>query len=54
MKVVISATLKSFFDRNTVIEAQGNTVAEILKSLTDEYPDAKKGLYGVSLLMKRI
>ncbi len=46
MKVVISATLKSFFDRNTVIEAQGNTVAEILKSLTDEYPDAKKGLYG--------
>ncbi len=45
MKVIISATLKTFFDRNSEAEVDGNTVSEVLKSLTDKYPEAKKGLY---------
>lgn len=45
MKVVISATLRTFFDRKTETEAAGNTVSEILQELTDSFPDAKKGLY---------
>lgn len=46
MKVIISATLRSFFGRTSETEIQGNTIEEVLKGLTDEYPDAKKGLYG--------
>ena len=45
MKVIISATLKSFFRREAEAEIDGNTVAEVLKNLTVEYPDAKRGLY---------
>lgn len=45
MKVVISATLRTFFERKTEIETTGNTISQILKELTDSYPDAKKGLY---------
>ncbi len=45
MKVVISATLKSFFDRNSEVEIAGNTIKEILKNLVKEYPEAEKGLY---------
>ncbi len=45
MEVIISATLRSFFNRSTKTEVQGNTVGEVLKALTDEYPDAKKGFY---------
>ena len=46
MKVIISATLRSFFGRTSETEIQGNTIEEILKGLIDEYPDAKKGIYG--------
>lgn len=45
MKVYISATLRSFFGRSAETEIKGNTIKEILKGLTDEYPDAGKGLY---------
>ena len=45
MKVIISATLRTFFGRIAETEIQGNTIQEILKKLTEEYPDAKKGLY---------
>ena len=45
MKVYISATLRSFFGRITEYDAKSTTVRKILKELTDEYPDAKKGLY---------
>lgn len=45
MTVKISATLKSFFDRASEVEVQGNTIDEILRALTDEYPEAKRGLY---------
>ena len=45
MKVIISATLRTFFGRTAETEIQGNTIQEILKNLTEEYPDAKRGLY---------
>lgn len=45
MKVYISATLRSFFNRNGEIQIEKNTIKEILDTLTSEYPEAKKGLY---------
>ncbi len=45
MKIYISSTLRSFFERKTEIEADGDTIRKVLSFLTDEYPDAKKGLY---------
>ena len=45
MKVYISATLRSFFERKDEIEADGDTLRKILNSLTEKYPDSKKGLY---------
>ena len=45
MKVYISATLRGFFERNAVIEAPEGTIRDVLKFLTDEYPEAAKGLY---------
>ena len=45
MKVVISATLRTFFERNTQLDIEGNTVEEILSALTARFPDAKRGLY---------
>ena len=45
MKVYISATLRSFFGRNSETETEGKTIRTILKSLTDKYPEAVKGLY---------
>ncbi|MBP5554963.1 MAG: ThiF family adenylyltransferase [Lachnospiraceae bacterium] len=45
MKVVISATLRSFFNRESETEIEGNTITEILNGLTTKYPDSKKGLY---------
>ena len=44
-KIYISATLRSFFGRSAETEIEGNTIKKILKGLTDEYPDAAKGLY---------
>ena len=45
MKIIISATLRSFFGRNTETETKGNTIEEILNNLADEYPEAKRGLF---------
>ena len=45
MKVYISATLRSFFGRTSETETEGKTIRSILKSLTDKYPEAVKGLY---------
>ncbi len=45
MKVVISATLRSFFERKTELDIEGSTVSEILGALTESFPDAKRGLY---------
>ena len=45
MKVFISSTLRSFFNRIPETEVEGDNIGEILKNLTDEYPEAKKGIY---------
>lgn len=45
MKVIISATLRTFFGRTAATEIEGNTIRDILKGIQEEYPDAKKGLY---------
>ncbi len=44
-KVYISATLRSFFDRRTEVEAKGHTVREILKDLQRQYPDGAKLMF---------
>ncbi|MCR5685065.1 MAG: ThiF family adenylyltransferase [Lachnospiraceae bacterium] len=53
MRVIISATLRSFFDRTGETQIEGNTVGQILQKLTDEYPEAKKGLYGEDGRLRR-
>ena len=45
MKVYISATLRSFFERKGELEIDGDTLRKILGNLIENYPDAKKGLY---------
>ena len=45
MKVYISATLRSFFGRNSEFDLEQNTIKDILNFLVEEYPEAKKGLY---------
>ena len=45
MKVIISATLRTFFGRTAETEIQGNTIGEILRRITEEYTDTGKGLY---------
>ncbi len=45
MKVYISATLRSFFGRNPVIEAPAGSIRDILGYLTDEYPEAKNIIF---------
>ena len=45
MKVIISATLRTFFGRTAETEIQGNTIGEILQRITEEYPDTGKGLF---------
>ena len=43
--VFIAATLRSFTDHNPEFELEGETVGDILKSLTDKYPEAEKALF---------
>jgi adenylyltransferase/sulfurtransferase len=45
VKVLISATLRSFVSRNSVLQLSGASVEGVLSSLTDEYPDAKKAFF---------
>lgn len=45
MKVYISATLRNYFGKNHVIETEADNVRSVLKSITDEYPDAKHILF---------
>ncbi|MGN0384819.1 MAG: molybdopterin-synthase adenylyltransferase MoeB [Lachnospiraceae bacterium] len=45
MRVYVSATLRSFFDRNDTVEVAGNNIRSVLDGLVDEYPDVKKGLF---------
>lgn len=43
--VLISATLRSFTNRNAKLELEGRTVEEILNTLVDEYPETGKALF---------
>jgi len=45
VKILISATLRSFVNRKAELALEGTTLQEVLKALTDEYPDAEKALY---------
>ena len=45
IKVLVSATLRTFTGRNTSFLLDANSVKGILTSLTDEYPDFVKALY---------
>ena len=45
MKVYISATLKNFFERNSVIDVPKKNIRDILTFLTDEYVESKKVLF---------
>ena len=36
MKIYISSTLRSFFERRTEIEVSGDTIRKILSNLIDE------------------
>lgn len=43
--VFIAATLRSFMDRNPEFELEGESVGDILTSLTDKYPETEKALF---------
>ena len=43
--VYVSATLRGFVNRNAKIEAEGETVKDIITFLKDEYPDLQKALF---------
>ncbi|MDD6206985.1 MAG: molybdopterin-synthase adenylyltransferase MoeB [Clostridiales bacterium] len=45
ISVYVSATLRTFVNRNARIELEGNTVRDILDNLKEEYPDSRKGLF---------
>ncbi|MBR4760542.1 MAG: molybdopterin-synthase adenylyltransferase MoeB [Lachnospiraceae bacterium] len=45
MNVYISATLRSFFDRNAKLEVEAENIRQALDELVKAYPDAKKGLF---------
>ncbi|MBR1693641.1 MAG: molybdopterin-synthase adenylyltransferase MoeB [Lachnospiraceae bacterium] len=46
VKLLISATLRTFAGRKSEIVLEGSTVQEVLDRFTDEYPDAGKALFG--------
>ena len=45
MKVYISSTLRGFFRRDEIVEAEGENVRQILSGLMEEYPDARKAFW---------
>ena len=45
VKVLISATLRTFTERTSSFSFEKDTVLGVLNALTDEYPDFKKALY---------
>ena len=45
MKIFISATLRSFFNREHEIDVKGKTVGELLENIIKEYPDSKNAFY---------
>lgn len=45
MTILISGTLKGFFERHDKLNLEGKNLRELLETLTSEYPDAKKVLF---------
>lgn len=45
ISVYVSATLRSFVNRQAKIEIEGTTMREVLEHLQDEYPESKKALF---------
>ena len=45
VKLIIAASLRTFTNRTPEIPLQAETVKEALQTLTDEYPEAAKGLF---------
>lgn len=43
--VLISATLRSFTNRNAKLELEGTSVREVLNALQEKYPEAEKALF---------
>ena len=43
--VYVAATLRGFVNRNERLEAEGETIADILQNVTDEYTEIKKALF---------
>ena len=40
--VYVAATLRGFVNRNERIEAEGETIADILQNVTDEYMESRE------------
>jgi len=45
VKVIISATLRMFVNKQAEVTLDGNTVSEVIENLVNEYPEIKKGLF---------
>jgi molybdopterin converting factor small subunit len=45
VKVFIATTMRSFTNRNSQLELEGNTVNEVIENLLMNYPDAGKALF---------
>ena len=45
MKVYISATLRSFFDREHEVEISASTIGSLIDALISKYPDSKKAFF---------
>ncbi|MCR5674569.1 MAG: ThiF family adenylyltransferase [Lachnospiraceae bacterium] len=45
MTVIIAASLRTFTNRTPEVRLQADTVGDALQALTDEYPEAARGLY---------
>lgn len=43
--LLVPTALRSFTDRKSEVEVKGDTVAEVIASLADTYPDLKPHLY---------
>jgi adenylyltransferase/sulfurtransferase len=45
VKVYIATTMRSFTNRNSLLEFDGNTVKDVINNLLNKYPDAGKALF---------
>lgn len=45
VKIIISATLRVFVNKQNELLLEGNTISEVIENLVNEYPEIKKGLF---------